>query len=441
MTEPSRRTFLGCAGRLAVVGVGTGVAGCASPLDGEPEPIDVTDAELDAIASIDAPSLPRSLPVDIVESRFETFRDRARSLLDAVPEQLAAEIPNEAVREHVTDHRESARERLATSDDESGYERLTTLASARTDAAGAEGAYAAAVGDRDREDVYAAVEPLRQRRADLETGLARVGETPQHAVIVYDVIESQLRRVTRRFETVDAMAPVASEVEAVGHAAPIVESCRASLDAAAHLRSRQNAAGDEAFDEPFETAAGELLAELRDRAETVPDDRDGVGDVFDAPVEDTPREWIADEVVRQRSLRDPERARERLEEGAVATALRQLYRIIHVLRTVDRLRSRIEEGAFERPGDAEPVRELKATAVDEFESVLADADHPWLARDGLRFASTTLHRGDRRITDSGYPPDTAAVASMGHYAMALEQVRATPATNRRFVDALRSPEQ
>lgn len=435
----SRRAFLKRSGGVtaAVVG-GVGLAGCTSPFgESEPEPIDVDDAELEAIAALDVPSIDRTLPVDIEEAHLEAFRDLTQSLLDEIPENLADDVPNQAVREYIEEERESARDRLdALEETDHEYEQVRVLGSARSDAAEAEGAYAAAMGERDREEVYAEVEPVLDRRSELASELTRVGETPHHAVLVYDRIERSLGGVEGRLETVGWMAADASEVEAVGEAIPRIEASWADLETVAHLQERQSAAGDREFDDTFEDLARELLAELSDRAGDVPSDPDDAGELFDAPLEDTPRERVAEGLVRERYRRRPEEIREHLDDGEPARALFALYRLDLLLRTVDRMRTRVTDGGLDRPEDGDAVREAKEAALDEVGSVEADAEHPWLTREGLDAAVGRIQGGDHYIEYRGHSPENTAVVALGRYVTALEHARAVPATNEWFVDAL-----
>lgn len=442
MRTRSRRAVLETSGVLAVAAVGTlPFAGCTTTLrEREPDPIDVDEETIESVAAIDVPEVTAPPPVGVTTEHVDESRRRAEALLAAVPNDLSDEIPNEAVRSYISEERDRARERLDDAADRtSNYGSLGPLGRARRSAAEAATAYATAHGDRTREDVYDAVEPLRTEYEQLRDEFTRIGDVPHRAVLVHEVIEGNLHRLGWGLDSVGDVSSVASEVEAAGHAANRLEANRATLETTAHLFERQSNAGDRTFDERFEHIATDLLSDLEQDVDALPSSRQDAGDqLFDVRVSDTPREQIGREIYRLRRRLYLDGTRDRLEEERTAQALVRLSRLEHLRRTVDRVQSRVDDGAFDRPETGTQVRETKETAVAAVESVLEDPERPYLVRYQLQAALQSLGEGDRTIEHGGYPPDIAAVYSMGQYALAIEQARAIPDTAEWFVGTLQA---
>lgn len=439
MTSPTRRELLGQIGEGAILASvasgGVALAGCASFGSDDPAPVDVDGDELDAIAAVEVPEVRQEFPVDIADEHVGTHRSRAETLLDAVPPDFG-DIPNEAVRNYIETQRDRARDELNSADDaQSNRATLSSLQSAREHAATAEGAHAAARGQRVRGDVYDGIEPVQARLSTLETGLVRVGDVPHHAVLVYEDVEDRFDSAQRSLERVDNAHPVTSEVRAVGRATGQLESARAELGVVDHILERQP--GERTFDDDFERVARDLLEDVGDRTDVLPSDRDDAGDeLFDARVSDTPRERIAREVFFWGQLTNAEDVETHIEGGRFANALLALYRLDHLLRTVDRLQARVADGAYDRPDDGAAVRSAKETAVAEIESVLEGADYPLLVQRGIQTALSSVAEADHAIEEERYPPDLAAVVVTGNYALAAERARALPASTEWFVEQL-----
>lgn len=392
MVPRTRRRFLSlCVGTAAVA-----VAGCASFGSDDPAPVDVDGDELDAIAAVEVPEVRQEFPVDIADEHVETHRSRAETLLDAVPPDFG-DIPNEAVRNYIETQRDRARDGLNSADDaQSNRATLSSLQSAREHAATAEGAHAAARGQRVRGDVYDGIEPVQARLSTLETGLVRVGDVPHHAVFVYEDVEDRFDSAQRSLGRVDNAHPVTSEVRAVGRAAGRLESVRAELDIVDHVLERQT--GERTFDDEFERVAREVFF------------------------------WG--------QLTNADNVETHIEGGRFANALLALYRLDHHLRTVDRLQARVADGAYDRPNDGEAVRSAKETAVAEIGSVIEGADYPFLVQRGIQTALSSVAEADHAIEEERYPHELAAVSVTGNYALATERARALPASTEWFVEQL-----
>lgn len=430
--SPTRRAFLG---RVAGVASGSAaIAGCLSlRSDEEPPPIDVDESELGRIAAIELPDVPEEVPFDIGDGHLDAHRSRAEELLDAVPQDLGG-IPNEAVRNYVGAERSDASAaQTRAAERESAAATLSSLTSARAHAAKAEGAYAAARGERVRKEVFETIDQVRDRPSALEASLERVGDEAHRAVLVYSGVETRLETAARRLDRADRVQPATSEVQAVGQAASRLESARAELDVVDHVVERRS--GERSFDRDFERVARELSEHLEDRADVLPSDREDAGEqLFDAPVSDTPREWIGERIHRSRQRHGIDSVRDQLDAERSASALLALYALDHHIRTVEGLQARVADGAFDRPENGAEIRTAKQTAIDEVESIRDDSEYPRLIRHRLRDAVGSLAQGDRGI--DRHSSDKVSVRAVGDYAVAIEQARAAPAATDWFVDQL-----
>lgn len=439
MVPRTRRQFLTLAGAGTVV-----LAGCSFLQgDGDPAPIDVDEAELMAIVDIDTPHIADPFPGGIADSHVETHRSRAETLLEEVPSYLG-EIQTEAVRSDISEERTRAREYLeSTTTDPSNYAMLSTLTNARRHAAAAEGAYAAARGERVREDVYEEIDSVQSQLSTLQADLERVGDTPRAAVLVYAAVETRLD--SRRVDGATDQSPQASEVEAVGEAAGKLEVRRADLDFVRYVV--ENRTGGQNFDDTFEQLARERVADLDPRPGDLPaeyDSVDGLGkQLFDTPVSDTPRAYIAQTLVHWSVTRDE--IQDEIDSGRLASAVLNLYSYEHTRRTIDSLQQRIADGAYDRPEDGELTRQTKEMAIAEVESALAEAEHPELAQQRADAVlgqiaagdldldqKTTSHRG----REHGPVSVRDVLVATAKYAVALEHARTLPETTAWFVELL-----
>lgn len=420
--EFSRRRVLGIGGAAALGSVG--VAGCLA-FDDDPPPIDASEAELRSIAAADHPSPADELPVRVTDAHVDAGVDRVESLLGAIPESLDEEIPNEAVRTYIDEKRSEARDRIdELADEPTNYARLSPIRRARRRAAEAEGAYAAATAGRTPEDVHEAFGAFEGEIAAAEADLTRVGDVPTHAVVVYSIVERRLDAAGRFVDRTRNPRTGASTVEVVGELADSYEWAAASLDDATHLADRAAETGDRTFDDDFAAAAAELLEDLDDRLADLPDDPyEAAPALFDAPVEGTPRERIAQ--VSVRSARGSyERAADYLEDGRLARSLESTLAADNTVRAIERLQAAVAEGAYDRPADEDDVRAAREEAIDAVESARAGADHPYLAAHRLDRVASGIGNGDRQIElDASHRPDRAALNAIAAYAVAAAIAR------------------
>lgn len=437
--SPTRREFLDrVAGGSTLVGVASAsatLAGCLSLEFGgdDPPPVDVEPGERARIAAIEPPGLHDELLFEVTEDHLDEHRRRVQTLLDDVPPEPGG-IPNEAVRNYVSSSRSDASADLSRASEREGARRtLSSLRNARVDAASAEGAYAAAHGERTREDVFDAAGPVSDRRSATKSNLERIGDTARHAVLVYGDLEERLQAATRHLDRTDRIQPATSEVTAVGEAAKRLESARAELDIVDHVTSRRT--GERTFDDAFERTVGKLRTDVEDRIDVLPADRESAGnDLFDRSVEGTPREEIAATIHHLSEWNSIADVDEHVEAGRIARGLLGLFAIDHLVRTTDWLQRRVAEGAFDRPERGQAVRDLKQTAVDSIATALDSANYPRLARLRLLEAERSVSGGDRLI--DGTSSRSLAVRAPGRYAVATAQARTVRDSAAWFVENL-----
>lgn len=416
-----------------------GFAGCASFVGDrrdDPPPIDVDEATLQAIAAIDRPAEADEVPVGVADEHVEGGTQRVAALLDEVPSDLAAEIPNEAVRTYIEDERADARDRLERVDDAAtNYDRLSPLHDARRHAAAAEGAHAAATDGRTREAVVEEGERVRSDLSTVEENLSRTGDDLHHALAVYAAVEWHLDRSGRALEAIDDVPTRISEVEAVGEIADHVEWARASLGDATHLLDRHTAAAgdDRSFDDQFQTTAADRLDDLGEQVNDLPSEP---ADLFDAPVDGTPRDPVAGAAI-SRIRASYHHATNHFGDGWIARALVGAYGVDHDLRAVEHLQSIVTDGGLDRPADATDIRRAKEDAVAAIESIRAAADHPYLVARRLNVAIARVRSGDRTIDrQSSDRPESSAMRANALYAFAEARARTLPDATERLLVAL-----
>ncbi|SDR35231.1 hypothetical protein [Natronobacterium texcoconense] len=440
--DRSRRRFLERGVAFGAT-IGTvALAGCSS-LDEDDHPaVDATGAELTSITEIDPPERLEELPVDVSDERVEEGIDRVETLLEPIPGPagLVEEIPNEAVRNYVDETRKRARDGLEDVEEEpTNYARLSSLGSPRRRAAEAEAAYAAATDGLTPDEVEEQLADLEDELSGTESELTRFGtdDEPQYAVVVYSVVERELDTAGRFVENAYRPMLGASTVEAVGDLASRYERATASLEEAQYLIDRQAEVGERAFDDEFESAASALLTDLEESVERLPlESRDPAEELFDAPVEGTPREWAGESAIRRtRSSYDDVSAR--LENGRLARALTSLHAAETGRRTIERLRSIVDDGGLERPEDADDVRGAKQDAIDAIRTARGETSAPYLVDRSLGTAISAIRGGDRRLErDADRSSDRAVLYTTAEYAYAAAWARALPGATEWFVDAL-----
>ncbi|MFC3957479.1 hypothetical protein [Halovivax cerinus] len=419
----------------------TSLAGCTDRFADEPPPIDVEGSTLLEIASVDGPAPLDAFPLTVTDEYVDAGIDRVDSLLASIPDDLDAKIPNEAVRRYVDRERESAREGLTyVRDASTNLAALRPLRRARESAAHAAGTVAAAVGNRTRADALDEVDALETRVREA-AAFERIGEEPIPSLVVYERVEEELRVAALAVERLrtGAIADGYAEARAVGELDERLETGAARLDQAQHLGDRHADGLDDprSFDDEFREATTTLHDDLADRVADLPErSRTVAEDLFDAPVEETPRRRVGEVLVRE--IRSTfEHASESREADRFAKVLVDLYRVEILLGALDRIRAIVADGGLDRPDDGSAVRTARADAVAALESGRADAAHPALVDSGLEYAYWRIRNADEQAEDdASYLPEPTAVEMIALYAIATAQARSVPDATDRLVALL-----
>ena len=424
--DPSRRRLLVSGGTLAATAVGTvALAGCSSSPSDDRPPIDATEDELLAIADLERPPEPDELPLEVTEEPIDEGIDRIESLLAGIPDALEEPIPNEAVRQYVEENRDRARDRLEGLESQpEGYARLAHLVTTRRWAGEAEAAYAAATDDRTTADLEESLSDLETAVATVDDDLTRTGDGSEEAVVVYATAERRLDEANRALEEADRARPGTSDVELIGELADRHEWGRATLEEATYLLERQTEIGDRSFDDEFESAASTLLDDVRDQIEELPADVGDAGfELFDEPVDGTPRERLASDLV-STARGSYENALEYSETNRLGRSVLTVLGVENDLLAIDRLRTGSDDLVLDRPDDADDVRTAKAGAVDAIESAQEESEGSALAQRRLNVILTSVGSGDRLLErDAARDATSAAVAATANYGLATVQAR------------------
>lgn len=413
------------------------IAGCTTIFEDEGQPIAVDQAQLERIGAIEWVDPPADVPNGVADDHVAAWIDRTNSLLEGIPPSLEDVIPNEAVRQYITDSRNSAQERLAAVDSEMpNFAQLSDLRSARNAAAKADGAYAAANGNRDRDDVFSRADETAATLTALETDLTRAGVDVSEVVVRSAAIERRLAMAKTSLERIEHVSPLESTVTVVGEGTSRIESARARLETARHLLERQAEIDDtEAFDDEFKALAPTLLDTVTEAVPDIRSESEAGTELFEGPIEETPRETIARSIAQALTLQQ-DRATNRLDDGRYAQALLDVYGLYHDRRTLDRLVAVIEEGKYGRPANGQAVREHKEAAIAAAESVRDDTNQPYLVHRRLQRVLASIHDGDWQIEDGGYDAERTTVEAMAHYGLAIERAKTLPAATDWFVSAI-----
>ncbi|RLM56666.1 hypothetical protein DVK02_09230 [Halobellus sp. Atlit-31R] len=436
---PGRRRFLALSGTAGLALV----AGCADRLPVVGEQRETIDG--DALGSLagDAPSVPRTLPVDVGASVVDEHRAAARAKLAAVPAPFDEEaIPNGVIRERLNDRYESVRESLRRADDgPTPYTRLGGAKRARIEAHEVQAAWRAIDSDLTRSDLEAEVPPIRDAVEAFVAEWAYVGDDPVRAVVVHDQLEDAIRDAQNRtsirpgeFSAAESRAlklgAIASALESarvdVAVASALFERFRESLDGSSDLRSR------------FERVREELRSRARTAAESVPRER------VDDPTSLVDRD--IDRTAGIEALADLGRdARWRVEDDdnendgpVLATGLLVVPRAIAYVRAYESLRERIEGGDDVAVESAEDVATIRADAVAAVEAAQETERGRLLVQSALpRYADRIRRVDDAFSRRSGRIQPGSVRHDVAEYVAVAEVCRALPDASAEVAAALR----
>ena len=360
-------------GALAACGAGlAALAGCAAIGTGgdgddgrEYEPSEHPD-----LADAEAPAPPDAFPVAVTRAMVDTHLDRARSLVEAVPEEPA--VPNGVIADHLAHDRQHLVEALEEGLDEpTARGRLGRARSLRGDAAEFEGAYRAATDELDPAAVDDRRERLRADRLAFEADWDYRGVDVPASLVVHEALESLVASARR---DADGWPPVPADPvddpSQAGDAVGEVERARAALVDAGRLRlAHLEDVGDpRSFRSAFTVAAYRLdrrsLFDRRLVHEHLDRRVDEAG--FDGSLEDAPGARLY-RTARQRAdslLRGADR-----QQGRFASAVLRGGRLAASLRAFEAVLDALEAGEYaELPASADAVAEERQAAVDALET-------------------------------------------------------------------------
>ncbi|WP_336022329.1 hypothetical protein [Halobellus salinisoli] len=413
----SRRRFL--AG-LASVGV-AGLAGCSGLpfVEGDDER-EYVELPRDAAGSIEWPDSP--FPVAVPPTLADSHRERAETLLASVPTDPS--VPNGAIAEELRTDRERTAERLdEAADDPWPTDRLETWRGRRHEAATVLGAYRAATGEDDAEEVETQRRSVRDAFGSLAADHEYRASSPLEAVLAHEPIEALLADCRGRTRPNPAYPddPVAHPFRA-GDAVGRVELARATLADAARVRSVYLTERD---DPPSRWTA---LIDASDRLglavsrarSTVRDFLDVYEPPFEADLDGTPATALFRRASGQVSASADE-YEERRDDGDYATAVIEAGQ---ALAAVEALRAAIEGirgDGYQDPVSVESVRETADRARDAIDAI-DESDDVRLAARLARPALETFEYLPEYIED-GY---VDAARAQGDLAWAELYARAVP---------------
>jgi hypothetical protein len=439
---------------LAACGAGmAALAGCSAVgiRSGDDEDPDYDAGRLAAIGREGAPSRPDAFPVTVTDEMTERHSERARELLDAVPER--PEVPNGVVTRRLRDHREEVAEALDESraedgeteagphgDEEPGLERLSEARHDRADAAELLGAYRGATREIDPDWVAERRETLRSDRRSFESGRDYRGGEPGVALVVHAELEGYSDRARR---SAVAWPPVpddpATDPFSVGEIVRDLEAGRAALSDARRLRDRYLDGIDDP--QPFRSAITVTAHRLDRRAsfrwrglheylDAGPDDLP-----FDRSLDGTPAIHLFARAKRTVDLA-VRGAEEAMQAGNQANAVLAGTRRIAGLRAFESVIDAIEDGKYDSPDDADRVAAARADAVEALEAAWGTS--PVALSDELAFpAHDALRLGVRRLEGArnGRHDVNRAFASLAYARLYAEAVPDIHATTTRYLDS------
>ncbi|ELZ75827.1 hypothetical protein C5C07_18295 [Haloferax sp. Atlit-4N] len=422
---------------LAGVGV-AGLAGCTALDAGgsETEDPSLDAATLREVRELGSPAFPARVPAPIADSFLERGRARARELLDSCPERMSPEeVPNEAVREiYAEAYADAAEDLERTAADESPFEALRGLRYARGAAAMAKGTYEAAVGGFTESDVRDEAEAVRADIESFRLGTRYLGDEPDRALVVYEAVENLVAAAVRYLDNAGEYGRYADSAPRVGELFDAVESARASLDGARHVRDRYLATIPDPVDftGPFEATASSLAEIIADRLSEYPEE-ERLEPVVEAEGFDTEelesmpaKDLLVETFVEvERGLQD---ARDGLRSDRFATALVGAHTAETHRRAFEDAVTAVKRGRYESVESATAVRDAKLGALEALEAARSDGSNPHLTRRALVDIAHMVGRGDRSLGDDYYSDDDprAARNALAQYATTEFAARETP---------------
>lgn len=294
MNRSRRAVLIACGAGLAPL------AGCSS-LDPGRETPTYEGSRLAALARKDAPRPPAAFPVSVPDAMVSRHLDRARELIEHVPER--PDVPNADARERLGADRRAVLDRLDAADGDSAgrahtpLRRLSAARAIREDAAAVDAAYRAATDDITEQTVADRRAQLRSAVVAFERAWTYRGDDPSTVVVVHRTLEDL------RTEARPGIAPTRAFPEdpttdpfRVGELVRQLERGDAALRDAGRLRARYRERLSEP--RPYRTDFSVAASRLRRIVEQYREDLHGYIDAdvedlpFDRPIAETPLRWL-----------------------------------------------------------------------------------------------------------------------------------------------------
>ena len=411
---------------LTACGAGlTALAGCSGLGFGEDTPTYDT-ARIAALGRKEVPRPPATFPVSVPDAMRVRHLDRARKLVERVPER--PDLPNGAVVERLRQERESVVERLDASGDEANEPvgnplvRLREARSVRGDAAAVDAAYRAAT---DAITPRAVADRRTRLRSDLlafERDWTYRGDDPAAAAVVHGALEA-LRLDARPGIAPDRAFPDApsTDVFRAGEVVRHLEVGRAALSDAERLRARyrDGLSDPRPYRSVLSVAASRLRRISRQYYREIEayTDPDPEALPFDRSVEGTPLERLYFRTVDGVEIfrTDAEEARHR---GDHATALIETGTYLTALRALESVVADIRRDRIAVPETVDGIVSVRREAIEALERAWSTTPSV-LAAEVARWSWLLVNDVPDRLRGPAYGPDETPDTDDAHQVWAI----------------------
>ncbi|WP_348613031.1 hypothetical protein [Halobaculum rarum] len=370
----TRRGILAGAGAA----VAASLAGCSGLPFGDDEAT-VTGEQLSRVIEESPPSIPDRIPVGMGRSYLDGVANELESALASVPAPFdAAQVPNGVIRDQLNRESETARETLASADEESTpWERAGSLRRARQETGYVAGGWAAVDDGRTIADVRAGGERLRGELDAFRRRWTYLGTDAIEATVVNAAIAGLVRACIGDLNRVlSARERESTTALDVAEADEQLASVRGELGDAVHIFDRlRGRDGVRDRRDALATAADALVDRVDERRAAAGLDEGA----FTAEAD-------GDALPAERALRDLRDGIRRgdigetRDAGAFPQAIVGAHNALATIGAVETLRARIDAGEAIDPASAEDVDTIRTRAREAIVAVHADGEYPRLDR-------------------------------------------------------------
>ncbi|MBV0900191.1 hypothetical protein [Haloarcula salina] len=432
MTGSTRRDL------LAACGAGlAGLAGCSglSPFEEREERVDTGRLDGD-LATVALPASP--YPVSVPASLGQRHRERARELLDGVPDSPS--IPNAAVAQKLVEERDRAENSLESDGDgreEWPLNRLDGHRYDRSEAARVRSAYRAAVGEDDGDPLREYRRTVAASRGAFEGDLAYRASDPVTAVLAHEPVEELLAECR---ETNQPTPPYPDDPRTepfrAGEAVGTVERGAAALGDARRLRERYLRAASDPTPQwdRLAVAAESLERALRFSQDRVEGYRDPGPDVFERDLDGTAARRLYADAARDLRTRTEE-TEAAVDDADFATAVLDAGQGLVALEVLTAVVMGIRDGEYQGDPSLSTVRSSAEASAAAVESALGTEPRGLAVR--LCEPALFTHRYAVRSV-ARYEPDAAEL--LAEFRRAELLASAVPAATAFVVERLRDGE-